>query len=72
MFSFPRGWHLVPVRLAVGFGFLSYGLASGVAGQINVVYIAALLAVCTRDPTALSLDGWLARRRLAAAPSRRR
>lgn len=31
--------------------------------EVNLLYVAALLALCLSDPSAFSLDGWLARRR---------
>ena len=30
--------------------------------EVNLLYIAALLALCLADPSALSVDGWLRRR----------
>jgi putative oxidoreductase len=65
------------VQLKYGFssintiGLTKTGPVFGPPGyEINLLYIAALLLLALSNPTPLSVDGWLARRRLRRAPGR--
>jgi putative oxidoreductase len=65
------------VQLKYGFssintiGLTKTGPVFGPPGyEINLLYIAALLVLALSNPTPLSVDRWLARRRLRRAPGR--
>lgn len=65
------------VQLRYGFssvktiGLTATGPVFGPPGyEINLLYIAALLALLLAGPGALSVDGWLARRRIRRSESR--
>ena len=65
------------VQLKYGFssintiGLTKTGPVFGPPGyEINLLYIAALLVLALSNPTPLSVDRWLARRRLQRAPGR--
>ena len=59
--AFSRRWALLPLRLIVG---IASGPTFGPPGyEINLLYIAALLALMLAGASALSVDGWLAYRK---------
>ena len=58
MLSLRRGWHLVPVRLAVGFGFLAHGVAKWSRGPDKFAGLLRYVGAPLPVPTAWAVT-WL-------------